>query len=480
MPEKKEPSFDPIGATADAIGSTVGKLFEEAPHHKGTFAHLLSLHAFVHWAAEWGISRVVILMPMMLAIIITIFNLLPEAPALIMSWFFLSFPIWGPLSLGLGFTRVWHWYVQSLFLAKKKTILFEIKLPREVAKSPRAMEVVFDSIWTSGGETTVIDRWFEGKMRPFFSFELVSLGGEVHMYVWCWRSFKEVIETAIYAQYPEVEIVEAEDYAAKFVYNPDEYDMFGNNQILEGDQTGVLPIRSYIDYELDRDPKEEFKIDPIAQVFEVMSSLRGSEQAWIQIIISSCKGGSRRKFLDAANEKVAEIRKKASLNPGKEDAPESDERKYGFPRPTWIENETIQAIQRHSSKKLYYTGIRLCYIAKISDYRSDVRSAIRWIFLPYTNERMNWLRPSGWHGPFDWPWQDFQGIRWRLTSRRFLDAYRRRSYFYPPWITNDGNFAVMSTESLASIWHPPGATVKSPGLQRISSTKSEPPPNLPM
>ncbi len=440
--------------------------------------HLTSLHSFVEWCADWGISRVVILGGMLLPLTLALLSLLPQTPILTVSWLFMTLPVWGPVGLGLGFVRVWHWYVQSLFIATRKPVLMEMKIPREVYKSPRAMEIVFDSIWTSGGETTFIDRFYDGKMRPFFSFELVSLGGEVHFYFWCWRPMKDVIETALYAQYPEVEIVEAEDYASKFVYDPNEYDMFGNDQILEGDETGVMPIRSYIDYELDKDPKEEFKIDPLAQVIEVLSTLKQGEQAWIQIIISSCKGGSRKKFLELVNKRVTKIRKEASLNPGKEDAPEDDEKKYGaFPRPTWIQNQQVEAIQRHATKKLYFTGIRLCYIAKISAYRGEVRSAIRWIFLPFTNEYMNWIRPKRWHGPFDYPWQDFQGIRWRITSRRFLDAYRRRSFFYPPWVTPH---SVMSAESLASIWHPPGSTVRSPGLQRISSTKSEPPPNLPM
>ena len=67
-------------------------------------------------------------------------------------------------------------------------------------------------------------------------------------------------------------------------------------------------------------------------------------------------------------------------------------------------------------------------------------------------------------------------IRWKLTTARFFDAYRRRCAFHTPWVVPHH---VMTNEAIATIWHPPSATVMAPGLERIASTKSEPPPNLP-
>lgn len=474
-----EPKLSVFGQLTKDAGAVVSNFTSfgggGVPH---SIEHLSTLSNLTDWVADWGISRPLLLFPMWLALVAVTVTMVPNFFILAFSWIILLFPIWAPILGVYSFMRVWQWYAWSMFLATRSTILLEVRMPRDVAKSPRAMEAVFTSIWTSGGETTFIDRGYSGKMRPFFSFEIVSIGGEVHFYIWCWKSMKDVIETHIYAQYPEVEVHEAEDYAARFTYDPDEYDVFANDLALDYEKTGVIPIKSYIDYEMDKDPKEEFKIDPLAQVIELMSTLRGSEQAWIQIIITACKGGSEKKFLKSAAKQVAEIRKRASINPGMEEAPESDPDKYGaFPRPTWVDNEQIYAIQRHMGKRIYFTGIRLCYIAKIKEYRPEIRSSIRYAFLPFASQNLNLLKPTRWHGPFDYPWQDFGGARYRMVTRRFFDAYRRRSWFYPPWVTPHYH---MSAESLASIWHPPGATVKSPGLQRIPSTKSEPPPNLPM
>lgn len=88
----------------------------------------------------------------------------------------------------------------------------------------------------------------------------------------------------------------------------------------------------------------------------------------------------------------------------------------------------------------------------------------------------NQMRPRRWHNPIDYPWQDLWGMRDRLITKRFFDVYRRRSHFYTPWIFPHN---MMSTEPLATLWHPPSATVTAPGLERIPAKKAEPPPNLP-
>ena len=54
-------------------------------------------------------------------------------------------------------------------------------------------------------------------------------------------------------------------------------------------------FRSYIDFELDTDPKEEYKVDPLAQVIERLSSIKPEEQMWMQIIITQCSDQRRKK-----------------------------------------------------------------------------------------------------------------------------------------------------------------------------------------
>ena len=88
----------------------------------------------------------------------------------------------------------------------------------------------------------------------------------------------------------------------------------------------------------------------------------------------------------------------------------------------------------------------------------------------------NQMRPRRWHTPFDYPYQDLWDLRWNLHARRFFDCYRRRAHFYSPYILPDN---VMSTEVLATFWHPLSSAIASPGVERIPSKKAEPPSNLP-
>ena len=44
-----------------------------------------------------------------------------------------------------------------------------------------------------------------------------------------------------------------------------------------------------MDFGLDDDPKEEFKVDPISPVIELFGSLKKGEQMWIQIVITPSK-----------------------------------------------------------------------------------------------------------------------------------------------------------------------------------------------
>ena len=129
------------------------------------------------------------------------------------------------------------------------------------------------------------------------------------------------------------------------------------------------------------------------------------------------------------------------------------------------------------SKLPFDYGMRMIYHAPRGKMRGAEYSAIRWLWRPYGNPNFQvYIRPRHAHNDFDWPWQDFRGIREEHETHRYLDAYRRRQVFHAPWKawTN-----VTSTEVLATLWHPPSRTIQAPGLQRIPSSKAEPPPNLP-
>ena len=309
------------------------------------------------------------------------------------------------------------------------------------------------------------------------------------MYVWVPKSHADIVQSALYAQYPEIELHQVEDYASKFKYDPAIHKAFATEWAYKNGMDGdAYPIKSYVDFELDKDPKEEFKIDPLAQMFELLSSLKPGEQIWAQIIFRATgkRGGVliqskgdeewRKRVRDA----VEEVRRKASFNPGKdENTPDTDPRKYGFPRPTWLQTEQIRTMERHLGKIPFDVAMRGVYFVDTTkaSFSAAKYTANRWIWKPVNNwGYLNELRPTRGHNPFDYPWQDFKEYRYILVMKRFVDAYRRRIAFNSPWVIP---YQVMTNEALATLWHFPSSGVVVPGLERIPATKAEPPPNLP-
>lgn len=455
------------------------------------------LDKLLEWAADyWGISRTLIVSMVYAGLLWALSNQIPSLGLYAFEWLVGTSPIWLPVAALVSAWKVWLWYTRVLFLSKQKNVVLEMRVPREVTRSPRAMELALAMLWTNAGETTFYHRVWKGQTRPYYSMEIASFGGDVHFYFWCRDKDKNVIESTMYAYYPEVEFHEVDDYAMRYEYDPDKYMVFCTEWRYEP-RSDAFPIRTYIDFELDKDPKEEFKVDPLAEILELMSNIRPEEQLWMQIIFTLNKdkrgtgmklwddhgkwvgqlAGSQSMWTGIIADEVKKIRLAASLNPGKEHAPDSDPRKLGFPHPTWSQTEQVRTLERHMGKLPFSVGMRGVYIAEKKHFSGANYNALRWIWRPVANIGYgNALRPRRGHNSFDWPWQDYRGFRWNLAARRFFDAYRRRSFFYPPWITPHN---IMSTETLATLWHPPSRAITAPGIQRIPATKAEPPANLP-
>lgn len=455
-----------------------------------------------HWWGEWGVSRGFLLSIVFAGEYLVLSNLIPSLTLFTLSWLLATAPIWLPIGLVVGAWKAWIWYVQSLYLSGRHPILLEMTFPREITRSPRAMEIAFGSFSMSSGETTVFHRAWKGQVRPFFSFEIASFGGDVHFYVWCWKNYQDTVETAIYGAYPEVELHEVEDYAIKFQYDPKKHRAWGvewplQSQIVKMDdfRINAYQPRSYVDFELDKDPKEEFKIDPLFSVIEFMSSIKPNEQLWIQFVIR--KAGKQlvlnpwgekdddEKWRVMIEKEVQRLRAVAAIVPtdalhqAYEDAGEdlATSKQPPMPRPSWRHQKIMEAMERHLGKYPFEVGARGIYWAE-GALRGPIYTGFRWIWRPFGNPQYGThLRPRRWHCDFDWPWQDFHGVRWINQTRRVLDAYRRRMFFHSPWIIPTNIF---TNETLASLWHPPSRAISAPGLSRMPSTKSAPPANLPM
>ena len=80
-----------------------------------------------------------------------------------------------------------------------------------------------------------------------------------------------LVESNLYGQFPNIEIHQVPDYTAGITYDLNKY-KFGKLAHLVLTKADGYPIKTYIDYGLDKDAKEEYKVDPLATVIEFLGS----------------------------------------------------------------------------------------------------------------------------------------------------------------------------------------------------------------
>lgn len=386
-------------------------------------------------------------------------------------------PIWAPLLLLWLFIHFWRDYLQVRKIVKKEFVVVEILLSKDITRSPLAMEILFNVLHDRGTSPSWFQRWVVGNVFPWWSFEIVSIGGEIHFYVWLERQFLHILEAQIYAQFPDVEVHEVSDYTQAIEFDEKTHTMWANDW--EFTKPDVYPIKTYIDYGMDKDPKEEQKIDPITAMIEFMGSMQPGEQLWTQFVLryhhnkQKRKKGTLNKKIDPweeeAEKEIEKIKKEATIIKDDEN---------GTPQLVLTpgQRETIEAIERSVSKLPYDVGIRTVYIADQDKFRSANIAGLVGAMRQYNTNDLNGFRPHS-ATQFTEPWQDIGGFRSASARRTMFDAYRRRSFFYPP---HRCKYLVLNTEELATICHFPGRVSTTPTFKRIESRKAGPPSDLPV
>jgi hypothetical protein len=383
---------------------------------------------------------------------------------------------WGPLVLLFILWRVWLSYIRAVYLSKIEWVMLEVKLPREITKSPLAMELLLNVFYqTSKG--TWYDEYFKGRVRDWFSLEIVSLGGAVKFFIRTNKVYKNLIESQIYAQYPQAEVYEVPDYTRYVDYHGkgSPWEIFGTDFILSKED--AYPIKTYVDYGLDKESmKEEHKTDPMTATLEFMGTMGKDEQLWLQILVRAAEdrhpdpksfmGWGKRSWKDEGKDLIDEIMKKAQ--------PKGEGQMGRFL--TNAEQDLIKALSRSISKFGFDTGIRAMYLAKKDSFNGAHIKGLMGILRQYATGDLNSFKPAR-TTSFDFPWQDYNKIRTTKKKVKFFNAYIHRGYFYKPYQWKP---FILNTEELATIFHFPGGVLQTPTFGRIESRKVEPPTNLPV
>ena len=313
-----------------------------------------------------------------------------------------------PIVLLFVFLEVWLIYVRGYYFNKIKWVLLRIKTPKETLQTPKAMEQVFAAVnVTYSFGIRPEDKWLKGMVENWISFELVGDADGINFFIRIREDYRNALESAIYAQYPNAEIEAVQDYTnfLPSILPNDNLDIFGTDFILARDDG--YPIRTYPYFE-SKEPEE--KIDTISTITEAMSRLKEGERIWIQLLIRPTNDAWKKKAEKLKDELAGRktISKPSFAShffgffialiqaPFKvpewtdQDRPE----KPMFALLTKGEQDIIKGIEEKISKIGFESVIRFIYIDDRAKFSRDNISAVFGAFQQFNTLNMNGLKPN--------------------------------------------------------------------------------------
>ncbi|MDD5172537.1 MAG: hypothetical protein PHG59_00060 [Patescibacteria group bacterium] len=411
---------------------------------------------------------------------------------------------------------IWfHWTerVKKEYLNQQKYILLSIDVPRNNEYGPEAIESLFSHL--SGIKITPNKRekYLEGKVQLDISLEIIGTEGQIKFLIYTPIQYRDLIEAAIYAAYPEAEISEIEDYTKEIQeeFPNKEYDLWGADLGLYN--KNPYPIKTYFNFE--HALSKELK-DPIIDLLEILGKLLDGEQVWIQFIIRPVGSDLKKegeilvkkmmgeKLGTSENliEKILKMPVKiiqagvdiiseglGLLYSGEEG--KKEEQKMNL---SGGERRVIESVQNKISKIAFDTRIRVIYLAKKEIFSQDrgivgILSA----FNAINTLDMNGIEPEA---------------KSSVSSQRIykadaqktaiIKAYKKRSRYWKiepkglkRILITAGKFLTLSfdgkkkknilnTEELATLYHFPVTLIKPPLIKKTGSKKGEPPFSLPV
>jgi len=428
------------------------------------------------------------------------------------TWFLWVFLLLFPLA-----KDTWLAWRQKVFERKIQWSMFEIMVPREILVSPQAMEQIFLQLHSfKNYPSNPKEKWRDGEVTLWHSFEIAAFDGEVHFYVRTPKHLKHLVEAAFFGYYQDIEIVEVEDYMKQFpssvqtMYEKG-YWMWGTELVLT--KSAAYPIRNYTEFE---SPDEDKQYDPMSGFIEILSKLKAGQLSAIQILAAPAMIGSEhdKHALHQYQEEIIRVRERKeehgaaagsgmklkfygplpNLESGTHEEADVTGLKKAILTRTPGETDILQAMDENLARPMYSVLIRQVYASPYEAYDEHFpRRAIMGAFNQYGALDINSFRPnwdaqaSGqiWKFPYIFP-----EIRREYRRQRIWHDFRHReppphtrmgrlliSYLFNPYFGSETIH--LNTRSLATLWHPPTYRVLTgPHMRRVESKKAGPPAGI--
>lgn len=389
-----------------------------------------------------------------------------------------------PVAFYYLFKFLWKDFIVKEWTLSLNWTMLEIIPPKNLEKGPKPMESIYQGLAGVVVAFHVFEEFLKGLLTDSFSFELVGSGGEVHFYIRTQKKFRNLVEAQIYAQYPDAQVLEVEDYTKNFpkVIPNKNWDLWGSDIILA--MPDPYPIRTYDKFE---ESITGTMIDPMAAFVETMGTLLPGQNIWFQTIvqplpekwrddemklvqklagrIENGKGGV---FADLAD--VFANLFKAMMGPVEFTKAEKKEQQPVEFRLTPGEKEQLKAVEENLGKNAFKIKMRMIYVGRKEGFDKANITAFFGAMRQFNDLNLNNLKPENQSKTY----ASFVAVEQRLQmrKRKIYKRYKDRDM--------TGLKFVFSTSELATVWHFPDMGVKTPAVARVESKKGAAPSNLPV
>ena len=388
-------------------------------------------------------------------------------------------------------------YKEDKYTANWQWVVLAIDIPPENVQTPLAVEQLFSHLAGAFDSPNIAAAFRHGFKQHWFSFEIVSIGGYIQFIVRTEQTFRELVEAAVYAQYPDAEIVEVEDYvdASPDTFPNDTHEMWAADFGLA--EHFAYPIRTYRAFEHSISKDTVLK-DPMGTFLESFSRIGQGEQIWFQIVVEPSSNSWKEKVIDKVKEMIGDTSagqgKRNKLVDAVGDAPittletigdmvfareasagGADRDKKEAPNKlqylTPGQSKLVEAMEEKMSKIGFKTKIRAVYLARKEVFRPEraVNALIGAV------NQFNIVSANSIVLTFGVSTSYFRKDK-RTAYRKnlLMQAYKKRK------ISPGAPSFYLNIEELATIWHFPMSHVKTPLIQKAIGKRAEPPSGLPV
>ena len=375
----------------------------------------------------------------------------------VISWiigFLLQWYVWLPIVLILGYLT-WKNYQRIDAVKAVESTLLILEIPKANDKSEMAAEQLFASL--HGILRDKAELKLNGGIQEHLSFEIASVNGQIRFYVWVPRTLQSFVEGQIYAQYPTVQIHEADE---DYVSHERNHSVIYTSEI-SLTSSEFLPIKTF----------QSFEVDPLAGITGTLAKLESTgEELWVQVLarpladdwhkssdnwIKSVKnGGSPFSFL--SDGKGFDAKWILGLLEAFWKPPEQGSGGAAAPKELSERDKTrISEAEKKATKLGYQVKVRLAYLGESQTNAKLRMQAIVGTFKQYNSTNLN-------------------GFKMTNTSFKNEDLAKYRARLFL-----DKGF-ILNIEELASVFHLPHTNVETPNIVWASSKTAEPPAKLPI